>query len=68
MFHSFIELKDISLLFGIILLLTIIILFILKYDKQLKLKLEKIKKMPEEYYQYIVIMKYQYLLYKEEDK
>ena len=54
MFHSFIELKDISLLFGIILLSTIIILFILKYDKELKIKLQKIKKMPEEYYQYIV--------------
>ena len=53
-FHSFIELKDISLLFGIILLSTIIILFILKYDKELKLKLQKIKKMPDEYYQYIV--------------
>ena len=53
-FHSFIELKDISLLFGTILLSTIIILFILKYDKELKLKLQKIKKMPDEYYQYIV--------------
>ena len=48
MFHSFIELKDISLLFGTILLSTIIILFILKYDKELKLKLQKIKKMPKE--------------------
>ena len=48
MFHSFIELKDISLLFGIILLSTIIILFILKYDKELKLKLQKLKKMPKE--------------------
>ena len=54
MFHSFIELKDIILLFGIILLSTIIILFIFKYDKELKLKLQKIKKMPDEYYQYIV--------------
>lgn len=48
MFHSFIELKDISLLFGTILLSTIIILFILKYDKELKLKLQKLKKMPKE--------------------
>ena len=48
MFHSFIELKDISLLFGIILLSTIIILFILKYDKELKLKLQKLKKVPKE--------------------
>lgn len=47
-FHSFIELKDISLLFGTILLSTIIILFVLKYDKELKLKLQKIKKMPKE--------------------
>lgn len=45
MFHSFIELKGISLLFGTILLSTIIILFILKYDKELKLKLQKLKKM-----------------------
>jgi len=48
-FHSFIELKDISLLFGIIILPTIIILFIFKYDKELKLKLQKIKNIPEEY-------------------
>ena len=47
-FYSFIELKDISLLFGTILLSTIIILFILKYDKELKLKLQKLKKMPKE--------------------
>lgn len=47
-FHSFIELKDISLLFGTIFLSTIIILFILKYDKELKLKLQKLKKMQKE--------------------
>ena len=47
-FYSFIELKDISLLFGTILLSTIIILFILKYDKELKLKLQKLKKVPKE--------------------
>lgn len=44
MFFFFIELKDISLLFETILLSTIIILFILKYDKELKLKLQKLKK------------------------
>ena len=48
MFFFFIELKDISLLFEIILLSTIIILFILKYDKELKLKLQKLKKVPKE--------------------
>ena len=47
-FRPFIELKDIHLLFGTILLSTIIILFILKYDKELKLKLQKLKKMPKE--------------------
>ena len=55
-FYSFIELKDISLLFGTILLSTIIILFILKYDKELKLKLQKLKKMPKEdsSYEYVI--------------
>ena len=48
MFHSFFQLKDISLLFGTILLSAIIMLFILKYDRDLKLKLQKIKKMPDE--------------------
>ena len=47
-FHSFFQLKDISLLFGTILLSAIIMLFILKYDRDLKLKLQKIKKMPDE--------------------
>ena len=37
-----------GLLFGAILLSTIIILFILKYDKELKLKLQKLKKVPKE--------------------
>lgn len=47
-FHSLFQLKDLSLLFGTILLTALIMLFVLKYDKELKLKLQKLKKMPEE--------------------
>ncbi|MBQ9833611.1 MAG: type IV secretory system conjugative DNA transfer family protein [Bacilli bacterium] len=46
--HSLFQLKDISLLFGTILMASLIMLFVLKYDKELKLKLQKLKKMPEE--------------------
>ena len=41
-------LKDLSLLFGTILLTSLIFLFVLKYDKEIKLKLKRNKKMPEE--------------------
>lgn len=41
------KLSDFSLLFGTILLTLLMILFILKYDKELKLKLQRLKKMPE---------------------
>jgi len=41
-------LKDLSLLFGTILLIILIMLFVIKYDKELKLKLSRKKKMPEE--------------------
>ena len=48
-FYSFIKsITDASLLFGSILLMTIMMLFILKYDKELKLKLKRLRKMPEE--------------------
>ena len=41
------KLSDTSLLFGTILLTLLMILFILKYDKELKLKIQRLKKMPE---------------------
>lgn len=41
------KLSDISLLFGTILLTLLMMLFILKYDKELKLKIQRLKKMPE---------------------
>lgn len=47
-FYSLLKLNDISLLFGTILLTSLIMLFILKYDKELKLKLQRLKKMPKE--------------------
>lgn len=47
-FYSLFQLKDFGLLFGTLLLSTIIFLFILKYDKEIKLKLQRIKKLPEE--------------------
>ena len=45
---SLFKLSDYSLLFGTILLSIIFILFIIKYDKELKLKLQRIKKLPKE--------------------
>ena len=42
------SLLDISLFFGTILLTTLIMLFILKYDKEFKLKLQRLKKLPKE--------------------
>ena len=41
------KLSDTSLLFGTILLTLLMMLFILKYDKELKLKIQRLKKMPE---------------------
>lgn len=46
--YSFLQLKDIDLLFGTILLTLILFLFILKCDKDIKLKLSKSKDLPEE--------------------
>lgn len=45
---TLIALKDLSLLFGTILLTSLIFLFVLKYDKEIKIKLKKKGKMPEE--------------------
>ena len=45
---SLFNLYDYGLLFGTLLLSIIFILFIIKYDKELKLKLQKIKKLPKE--------------------
>ncbi len=45
---SFYQLTDYNLLFGTTLLTTLIILFVLKYDRDIKVKLEKVKKMPKE--------------------
>ena len=46
--YSFLQLKDLNLLFGTILLTMIMFLFILKCDKDIKLKLSKNKELPEE--------------------
>lgn len=48
MIKSLIALKDVSLLFGTTLLVSLIMLFILKYDKEFKLKLNRKKGLPEE--------------------
>lgn len=45
---AFYQLADYNLLFGTTLLTTLIILFVLKYDRDIKVKLEKVKKMPKE--------------------
>lgn len=45
---SFFKLTDSNLLFGTILLTSLIMLFILKYDRDIKVKLEKVKKLPKE--------------------
>jgi len=47
-FYSILQLKDFNLLFGTILMSLLIMLFILKYDKELKLNNKKIGKMPIE--------------------
>lgn len=47
-FTSFFALKDLSLLFGTTLLISLIMLFVLKYDKEFKLKLNRKKKLPRE--------------------
>ena len=45
---TFFKLIDLSLLFGTILLSTIIILFVIKYDKELRLKFKIKKELPKE--------------------
>ena len=47
-FYSILQLKDFNLLFGTILMSLLIMLFILKYDKELKLNNKKIGEMPIE--------------------
>ena len=46
--HTLLKLNDFNLLFGTILMTLLIMLFILRYDKDLKIKLQRIKKLPEE--------------------
>ena len=45
---SLLKLSDFGLLFGTILMTTLIFLFVLKYDKEIKLKLKRKKELPEE--------------------
>lgn len=46
--YTFLKLSDLSLLFGAILLSSLIILFVIKYDKDLKLKFKRKDEMPQE--------------------
>jgi len=48
MIKSLLKLSDFSLLFGTILMTILIFLFVLKYDKEIKLKLKRKKELPEE--------------------
>ena len=48
LFFSLLKLTDLSILFGTVLLSSLIILFVIKYDKELKLKFKRNKKLPEE--------------------
>ena len=45
--YTFFQLKDIGLLFGTILMSSLMMLFILKYDRDIKLKLQKLNKLPD---------------------
>ena len=45
---SFLSLNNINLLFGTILLISLIMLFVVKYDSELKIKLSRKKGLPEE--------------------
>lgn len=47
-FKSILSIKNFSLLFGTILLTTLIMLFILKYNKEIRLKFIRKKKLPDE--------------------
>lgn len=46
--YTMLKLNDFNLLFGTILMTILIMLFVLRYDKDLKIKLQRIKSMPEE--------------------
>jgi type IV secretion system protein VirD4 len=47
-FYSLLKLSDLGLLFGTLLLSSLIILFVIKYDKEFKLRLKRKQEMPQE--------------------